>query len=819
MNTLSRYFTVLFFLIAISSQAQEDSSKTGEPSFVRKMQEIGRKEAIRSKEKFEENQIELKQARHLIELQKANHELSLILSNSYDTIGHRRKNKEIEKDLALATAKMNESNLQEQSLRNVAVSEAMLEELQGEIRNQQQNLDEYAEKLLNYKRTIDSIYSDSALYIFSDDSIKTTRYLQKLTILGKDIIPIELSNENLLIRLEQLQNETNELAFRIRNRKNEMDRFNKIRFSLILKTDTSILKDQNGVQQSFSETLQYSYEKEKRVFLYYLQSRTRGIAVLLFASLLVAGIFYYAIQTIKEASNVEAPSSLLILKSPMLSATVLVLSIGQFFFINPPFIFTYFLLMVGTICLLFLLKGFMRTYWWRFYCFLAGLCFLAGIDNLLLQYSLVDKWLILLLALLGILLGIWGIRSVKKIETKEPRIRYFFYFLILCELAALVANLLGRWNLAKILLVCGYLGVLTGYLFLWVIRLINETFQLVSLLSNQTGKTFLNFRSLKFGTKAPRFLYYLLVMGWLNLLARNFYTYRQITEPIQDFFRSTRTVGSYSFSVGGMIIFLLVLGTSLLISKILSLFAEDSHESISNSGQNSERPNAGSWMLLIRIFVICVGFFLALASAGIPLDRIAIVLGGLSVGIGLGLQGLVSNLISGLILAFEKPVEVGDLVDINSKTGRMKSIGFRSSSIQLTDGSSLIIPNGDLLNHHLVNWSKGNSLKKSTLILCVSIEQSLENVQALITEIVRQDPRVLSSPPVQVNALNFQPQGMDLEISYWTRNIRETDDLKSDLIGRIQLALIERTLVLPTPRQIIQITQSEPIKNKDSELG
>jgi hypothetical protein len=70
-----------------------------------------------------------------------------------------------------------------------------------------------------------------------------------------------------------------------------------------------------------------------------------------------------------------------------------------------------------------------------------------------------------------------------------------------------------------------------------------------------------------------------------------------------------------------------------------------------------------------------------------------------------------------------------------------------------------------------------------------------------------------------VNALNFQPQGMDLEISYWTRNIRETDDLKSDLIGRIQLALIERTLVLPTPRQIIQITQSEPIKNKDSELG
>ena len=87
---------------------------------------------------------------------------------------------------------------------------------------------------------------------------------------------------------------------------------------------------------------------------------------------------------------------------------------------------------------------------------------------------------------------------------------------------------------------------------------------------------------------------------------------------------------------------------------------------------------------------------LAFAAAGIPMDRLAIILGALSVGIGFGLQSLINNLVSGLILAFEKPINVGDVVEFGGQSGTMKSIGFRSSIITTWDGADVIIPNGNL---------------------------------------------------------------------------------------------------------------------------
>ena len=87
---------------------------------------------------------------------------------------------------------------------------------------------------------------------------------------------------------------------------------------------------------------------------------------------------------------------------------------------------------------------------------------------------------------------------------------------------------------------------------------------------------------------------------------------------------------------------------------------------------------------------------LAFAAAGIPMDRLAIILGALSVGIGFGLQSLINNLVSGLILAFEKPIKVGDVVEFRGQSGTMKSMGFRSSIITTWDGADVIIPNGSL---------------------------------------------------------------------------------------------------------------------------
>ena len=107
--------------------------------------------------------------------------------------------------------------------------------------------------------------------------------------------------------------------------------------------------------------------------------------------------------------------------------------------------------------------------------------------------------------------------------------------------------------------------------------------------------------------------------------------------------------------------------------------------------------------------------FLAFSAVGIPLQQITIVIGALGVGIGFGLQTLVNNLVSGLIIAFEKPVNVDDQIEIGGQSGKVKSIGFRSSVIATADGADLIMANGDLLNSPVINWTLGEFENVCTL--------------------------------------------------------------------------------------------------------
>ena len=96
---------------------------------------------------------------------------------------------------------------------------------------------------------------------------------------------------------------------------------------------------------------------------------------------------------------------------------------------------------------------------------------------------------------------------------------------------------------------------------------------------------------------------------------------------------------------------------------------------------------------------------LAVAASGFPLDKLTIIFSAFGVGIGFGLQNITNNLVSGMILAFEKPIQIGDIIEVDGKAGTVKEIGIRSSKLATSDGSEVIIPNADLISHHVENWT------------------------------------------------------------------------------------------------------------------
>jgi small-conductance mechanosensitive channel len=210
-------------------------------------------------------------------------------------------------------------------------------------------------------------------------------------------------------------------------------------------------------------------------------------------------------------------------------------------------------------------------------------------------------------------------------------------------------------------------------------------------------------------------------------------------------------------------------------------------------------------MMLIRVAIISIGFFVAIGAAGIPIDKLAIVFGALSVGIGFGLQNIVANLISGVILAFEKPMQVGDVIEIGTQTGTVKQIGIRSSKISTYDGADIIVPNGDFITQKLTNWTHSNSYRRIELIIGVAYGTSLDKVTDIIDNLLLNTPTVMKYPSHNVMVQQFGDSSVNFRILFWTNDFDNWINLKSDVLKDIYKAFAENEIQIPFPQQDIYI--------------
>jgi potassium efflux system protein len=302
----------------------------------------------------------------------------------------------------------------------------------------------------------------------------------------------------------------------------------------------------------------------------------------------------------------------------------------------------------------------------------------------------------------------------------------------------------------------------------------------------------------------------LFFIGWLLITRRNNYSFQSFFVPILDYFSESRQIGDFTFSFKSIFLFIFIIVISGVISKIVSFLASDTK----SSSSNTKSSGLGSYLLLIRIGIIGVGVLIAFASAGIPLDRITIIISALGVGIGFGLQTLVNNLVSGLIIAFEKPVNLNDIIEINGQIGTMKSIGIRSSIINTWDGADVIIPNGDLLSQHLTNWTIGSSKRRFEIQVGVAYGSDLTVVKNILNDVLINNKLVLKNPLPMIWVSKFSDSSIDYSIKYWVPHFNFGNDVRSELLIEIDEAFKNNGIEIPFPQQDIHI-QSE-IKNTNN---
>jgi len=701
-----------------------------------------------------------------------------------------------------------------QTYRNLTTSALLMGEMLSIAEHRQAQLETYKNNLKQLKLTYDSLNADSVLYKFPSDSASLIKVMSNLIVVTKQIQPVDSTLRATLNNIEDLQLPVYVTVSRLRNYLEQIEGFQKDLSENQFRKEIYTIWSSNRTNRSFMDIARSSAIKAWYVLRYYVDDRA-GKIFLICILIIFTSVFIRTLRKTQIAEGNFNPKETgqLVLRFPILSAIIIILSIFQFIFDDPPFIFNSILWILSGIALTAIFWSFITRYWLIMWMTMLVVFILASGDNIILQASRPERIGMLIVSAIGILIGLIYLYGGHVRELRERYIVYFLRLMIVLEMISLVANLYGRYNFSKSMFIAGFANVVIGIVFLWTIRLIQEGLNLASKsYKRPDGKLFyINFR--KVGNRVPKFLYALLVLGWLVQIGSNFYAYKQITTPIKDFLLSERTVGNYTFSLESVLVFLIILVVSMLLSRVVSYFTPDVHHS---EGVLPEpqitKIGLGSWLLLVRIFIICAGLFLAFAAAGIPMDRITIILGALGVGIGLGLQGLVNNLVSGLIIAFEKPVNVGDVVEIDDKPGIMKSIGFRSSVVVKSDGSQVVVPNGDLLNLHLVNWSNGKGKRRVELLVGVAYGTDLEKTKDVLLDIMKQNKLVLSIPPPMVLAQDFKDSCIEIRCNFWVGHFMEGPYAKSEIIRAIVITFKENNIEIPFPQRDLHIKE-KPYEN------
>ncbi len=228
---------------------------------------------------------------------------------------------------------------------------------------------------------------------------------------------------------------------------------------------------------------------------------------------------------------------------------------------------------------------------------------------------------------------------------------------------------------------------------------------------------------------------------------------------------------------------------------------------------------------LAKYIVITIGTLVALKQAfALDLTSIAIIFTALSVGIGFGLQYIASDIASGFILLFERPIRVGDRITIGDDEGDVQSINLRTTIVTTNDRIAIIVPNSKLVSQRVVNWSYGDPRARIAIPIGVADDSDIDLVTNTLIDAAKDVPNVLADPPPRVQFLEFGDYTLDFRLLVWTNQPRRHIQIRSDINYRIAQLFRERSIKIPYPTQEFllkgaQPRDLEPSLMRDSDLS
>jgi len=536
-------------------------------------------------------------------------------------------------------------------------------------------------------------------------------------------------------------------------------------------------KDTTSLSSSARSSLGKAVDGEKKALHYYFKDSGQKRLFLLLIGLLFFIWLYRNIRTLKRLNAMDSLTNMEFEYLPhnyIVAAFIMMFAVAPLFDLHAPsaYIESVQFLMLVILTIICWKKWPRRLFVYWVVMVILYICF-SFTHHMADPGFWQRNWLILL----NIMSVVFGMLFLSQMQQHLPLRGFLRYVIILhniMNVVSVLCNLFGRVSLAQILGSAAIFGFTQAIGLAVFSKICMEAImlQIVASRLRRNLQSRLNVEPVLSGFRRP--ILFLVVILWLIVFSTNLNVYTSGLSLMGDLLAHQRSIGNATFTIGGVLLFFFIIWIAHLLQKYVGYFFGD-------TGNDDELHNKGqrSRLLIARLILLCVGYLLAVAASGVPIDKITIVLGALGVGIGLGLQNIVNNFVSGIILIFDRPLQIGDVVEIGDKTGRVREIGLRSSTLMTGDGAEVIIPNGDVLSQQIVNWTLSNNQKRIELDISIAGNNDMELVTNTVKKAILASGFIYENREPSVLFTGVNDDGFELKVFYWCNDIANVNNAKS----------------------------------------
>jgi len=402
----------------------------------------------------------------------------------------------------------------------------------------------------------------------------------------------------------------------------------------------------------------------------------------------------------------------------------------------------------------------------------------------------------------------YGLNSFRRVsKSAAPFVKkVWFLSIVLFALfaAAFVSNLFGFVNLAVLVQKIG-VKIAAIVVIIFAAHSILRAMVLASIeIGRGTKSKVLEKRWDIIEKRMIQMIHILAVLVLLKYVLQNMDIYRPAMDWLIDFLDHNWEIGTMDISIGGILSLILILVISFGLASFVKVVVED--EFLVRTNLPKGVPAAIS--VTIRYFIIVLGIAMALSSAGIDLGKFGLLASALGVGIGFGLQNIVSNFISGLILVYERPANVGDTVEVENLMGIVKRIGVRSSSVRTFDGAEVIVPNANLISNQMINWTLSDNQRRLDIKIGAAYGSDPNLILELLEKVANNHEDVLKTPGPTALFEEFGDSSLNFRLLCWVP-FELGIGVKSDIAIGIYNIFAENNIIIPFPQVDLNVKKED----------